>query len=238
MKILLFDVDGTLVRAGAAGARALDKAVERRHGVPGVCASLNFQGKTDLRNFAEAISAATGRRATRAQVDAVHRDYLKELPRQVAVSIRGKRYELTRGIRSLLERLAVEEGVLLGLGTGNMERGARIKLAPSGLSGFFRFGGYGSDSYHRPALLRRGVARARKLLGGKRILRRDVFVVGDTPLDVAAGRRAGYRTIAVGTGWSPWKDLIASAPDFIARDFRDPEKWLTWIGLSKKRSQR
>jgi phosphoglycolate phosphatase-like HAD superfamily hydrolase len=231
VKVLLFDVDGTLVRAGGAGGRALDRAVERRHGVARVCANLNFQGKTDLRNFSEAIVEAIGRRPSRGELDAVHREYLRELPRQVRVSLRGKKYEVTRGIRALLERLAREENVLLGLGTGNMRRGADIKLEPSGLGRFFSFGGFGCDSYHRPDLLRRGVARARRLRGGKRIFRKDVWVIGDTPLDVSAGKRAGYRTIAVGTGWSRWEDLVAAKPDYLARDFRNPAKWLKWIGI-------
>ena len=229
VKVLLFDVDGTLVRAGGAGARALNKAVERRHGVASVCAQLNFQGKTDLRNFSEAIEVAIGRRPTKRELDAVHREYLKELPKQVRVSVRGKKFEETSGIRRLLERLSKESGIMLGLGTGNMEQGAHIKLAPTGFGDYFSFGGYGSDSYHRPALLRKGVARARTLIKGRRVWRKDVWVIGDTPLDVSAGKRAGYRTIAVGTGWSPWKDLVAAKPDHLAKDFRNIKQWMNWI---------
>lgn len=149
-------------------------------------------------------------------------------------AIRRRTYQLTPGIRALLARLSKEQGVLLGLGTGNMERGARIKLAPSGLDAYFLFGGYGCDSFHRPALLRKAVARARKL-AGRRVDGADVYVIGDTPLDVEAGRKAGYKTVAVGTGFASWGELVRAKPDHIARDFRRIDRWLNWFGLKKRR---
>jgi phosphoglycolate phosphatase-like HAD superfamily hydrolase len=112
-----------------------------------------------------------------------------------------------------------------------MERGARIKLEPSGLNVYFLFGGYGSDSFHRHTLLKKAAARALKLARAP-FARGDVYVIGDTPLDVAAGKKAGFKTIAVGTGFAQWKDLVASKPDHLARDFRDHRKWLSWLELN------
>ena len=231
MKVLLFDIDGTLIRAGGSGRKALNRAGEVLYGVKGCCSELSLAGRTDLYNFGAAHRFATGRKPTAAAVERLHREYLKHLPRFVRAALRGGAYRIPAGLKPLLKRLSADERVLLGLGTGNMEKGARIKLEPSGFNPYFRFGGYGSDSFHRHALLRKAVARARKLARGT-FSSGDVYVIGDTPLDVAAGKKAGFKTVGVGTGFSDWKDLVASKPDHLARDFRGLGKWLEWFELS------
>jgi phosphoglycolate phosphatase-like HAD superfamily hydrolase len=225
VKVLLFDIDGTLIRAGGAGRHALNRAGQVLYGRPDVCSELSLAGHTDKYNFAVAHKIGTGKKPTAAQVERLHQEYLKHLPFFVRQAIKNKTYILPSGIKVLLRRLSQEKSVLLGLGTGNMERGARIKLEPSGFNAYFLFGGYGSDAFHRPDLLKKAVSRARKL-AKKRISPSDVFVIGDTPLDVAAGKKAGYNTIGVGTGFAKWKDLAASKPDHLARDFRGIPKWL------------
>lgn len=232
MKVLLFDIDGTLVRAGGAGRKALNRAAYELYGVKDACSEVSLAGRTDLYNFRFVYEKATGKKGTAAAVERLHEAYLEHLPFYVKKAIRDKTYILPPGIKTLLKHLSREEGVLLGLGTGNMERGARIKLEPSGFNAYFLFGGYGSDAFHRPTLLRRAVARAAKV-ARRAIEPSEVFVIGDTPLDVAAGRKAGYRTIAVGTGFSSWHELVASKPDFLARDFKGIEKWLSWFGIKR-----
>jgi phosphoglycolate phosphatase len=230
MKILLFDIDGTLVRAGGSGRKALNRAAYRLYGKKEACNELSLAGKTDLQNFHEAIVVATGRKPSRAEIERLHREYLKHLPYFVKKGLREGIYKIPPGIKTLLKRLHKEPGVLLGLGTGNIEQGARIKLGPSGFNDYFRFGGFGSDSYHRAVLLRKAVARARKHMNGDRS-RPTVWVIGDTPLDVAAGRKAGYKTIAVGTGFSSMTELVASRPDHLAKDFREVSQWLKWFEI-------
>lgn len=231
MKVLLFDVDGTLVRAGGAGRKALNRAAYLLYGKRDACSELSLAGRTDLYNFGQAYRCATGRRPTRRAVERLHREYLRQLPRYVKAAIRGGSYHVPPGLKRLLKTLSKDPRVLLGLGTGNMERGARIKLEPSGFNAYFLFGGYGSDSFHRASLLRKAVRRAEKL-AKKPLKGHEVYVIGDTPLDVAAGRKAGYKTVAVGTGFSPWRELVASKPDHLAKDFRDTRKWLSWFRLS------
>ena len=131
----------------------------------------------------------------------------------------------------LLKHLSRDKRVLLGLGTGNMEKGARIKLAPSGFNAYFLFGGYGSDAFHRHLLLRKAVLRAKKLAHAS-FTSKDVYVIGDTPFDVSAGKKAGYKTIAVGTGYASWKELDESRPDHLAKDFRNIKTWLNWFELN------
>ena len=231
MKVLLFDIDGTLIRAGGAGRKALNRAGEILYGVKNCCSELSLAGRTDLYNFGAAHRFATGRKPTAAAVERLHREYLKQLPRYVRKALRDESYHVPAGLKALLKHLSRDKRVLLGLGTGNMEKGARIKLEPSGFNEYFRFGGYGSDAFHRHALLKKAVQRAKKLTR-EPFTRRDVYVIGDTPFDVAAGRKSGFKTVAVGTGYSAWAELRASKPDHLARDFRNIKKWLNWFGLS------
>lgn len=228
MKILLFDVDGTLIRAGGAGRKALNRAVLSLYGKKNVCGESSLAGRTDRWNFKAAHRIATGRDPTGPEFERLHQEYLRFLPGYVQKAMKNGTYVLPRGIKALLRRLGREKGLLLGLGTGNMERGARIKLEPSGFNAYFLFGGFGSDGFHRPTLLRKAVQRARRWTR-EPIAASDVFVVGDTPFDVRAGRKAGYRTIAVGTGFAEWRDLVAARPDHLARDFRGIRRWLDWL---------
>src|SRR5437899_8133412 len=101
MKVLLFDVDGTLIKAGGAGRKALNRAVRNIYRTNKDCGDLNLAGKTDLRNFSEAIEYATGRKPLRAEIERVHEEYLHLLPHFVAVAPRAKKYRLTPGIKGL-----------------------------------------------------------------------------------------------------------------------------------------
>ena len=231
MKILLFDVDGTLIRAGGAGRKALNRAAEKLYGQKNACSELSLAGRTDLYNFGQTYRVATGKKPTRAAVERLHQEYLKTLPYYVRAAIRNGSYHVPPGLKTLLKHLSRDKRVLLGLGTGNMEKGARIKLEPSGFNAYFLFGGYGSDSFHRPVLLKKAVVRARKLAHA-RFAPSDVYVIGDTPLDVAAGKKAGYKTVAVGTGFSTWPELVASKPDHLARNYKDIKIWLNWFELN------
>lgn len=230
MKILLFDVDGTLVNSGGAGRRALDAALLELYGVSDGSKGVRLAGNTDLRNFAESIRRAAGRVPKKSEILRLAETYVRLLPKAMRASIREKKYRVIPGARTFLSALGRRADVLLGLGTGNIEPGARIKLQPSGLNRHFAFGGFGSDAQHRWLMLRRAVARgkARLTAAQRRAIRpgRDVFVIGDTALDVAAGKRAGYRTVAVATGWDSEDDLEKAGPELIVKDFREGKKIL------------
>ena len=231
MKILLFDIDGTLIRGGGAGRKALNRAALKLYGKKNACSELSLAGRTDLYNFGATYKNATGRKPTASAVERLHREYLHFLPFYVRSAIRSRTYHIPPGLRALLKRLSRDKRVLLGLGTGNMERGARIKLEPSGLNAYFLFGGYGSDAFHRHILLKKAVSRAKKL-AHEPFDHDDVYVIGDTPFDVSAGKKAGYKTIAVGTGYATWKELNESHPDHLAKDFKDIKTWLSWFELN------
>lgn len=218
------------MRAGGAGRKALNRAAFLLYGKRNACSELSLAGRTDRWNFRAACASATGRKPTSAQVGKLEREYLKHLPYYVRRAIGSKNYILPPGIKPLLKRLSREKEILLGLGTGNMERGARIKLEPSGFNSYFLFGGFGADGLHRVHLLKKAVARAKKFMNGH-AGSVEVFVIGDTPHDVSAGKKAGYKTVAVGTGYASWEDLVQAKPDYLARDFRGMSKWLKWFGI-------
>jgi phosphoglycolate phosphatase len=124
------------------------------------------------------------------------------------------------GVRELLERLT-EAGVVLGLTTGGLEAVAHAKLGRAALNRFFLVGGYGSDSEDRAALTRAAIERGERLLGG-RLDHERVFVVGDTPLDVAAAERAGAVSVGVASGHYGVQELRAAKPDYVLASLAEP----------------
>ena len=232
MKVVLFDIDGTLVKAGGAGARALNHAVELMTGRKEACAQVQLQGATDKTNFDSAFRVGAGRKPTRKELAELTRHYVARLPLEVKASLKAKKYSKVKGVEKFLEKLAGSGDLLLGLGTGNLRDGAFIKLEPSGLLKHFAFGGYGCDSHHRSEVLRKAVRRAEKLAKVK-VKDREVFVIGDTHRDAEAAKEAGYHSGIVLDGFGDRGAILRSNPELIANDFSDLEPWLIWLGLEQ-----
>jgi len=193
--VLLFDIDRTLIDNGGAGRRAMERGLEACH--PGAVAAgwLDFRlgGLTDRLIVAEALR----RGGVDAPVEPVLEAYLSLLEEELERA--RDAYVVYPGVRELCEALAGAEGVALGLGTGNVERGARLKLGPGELNRYFAFGGFGSDATERAEVLQIGARRGAGRLGLPPERCRTV-VIGDTPRDVAAGLDIGARCVAVATG--------------------------------------
>lgn len=232
MKVILFDIDGTLVKAGGAGARALNHAVEAMTGRKDACAQVQLQGATDKSNFENAFKVGAGRKPTKKEMGVLVQKYVDRLPLEVLASVKAKKYLKVKGVEKFLEKLSGREDVLLGLGTGNLKDGAFIKLEPSGLLRHFAFGGYGCDSHHRSEVLRKAVGRAAKLAKAA-IKDRDVFVIGDTHRDAEAAKEAGYHSGIVLDGFGDRAAILRSNPELIANDFSALKPWLIWLGLEK-----
>jgi phosphoglycolate phosphatase-like HAD superfamily hydrolase len=128
--------------------------------------------------------------------------------------------EVLPGVKELVTALAADRRVLVGLLTGNVVEGARIKLAPTGLSALFRVAAYGSDSALRTELPAIAVARAEKLTG-RRFVGKEIVVIGDTPADIGCGASLGVKTIAVATGRHTLDELAAHRPDHLFADMSD-----------------
>ncbi len=216
MKMLLFDVDLTLVNTGGAGIRALNQATRDVLGVPEVMSGITPHGKTDPAIVREIVN----------QIDQSHRhnlqsvatsildEYLSYLKREVRDS---QGYRVLPGIVHLLEEISSREDIRLGLATGNMERGARIKLERGALNAFFEFGGFGSDAEDRTAVVLEAARRGN--LGRLPVPAGDTYVIGDTPRDIEAGKKAGFQTVGVATGSYSTEALQAAEADVVIEDF-------------------
>src|SRR5258707_1059544 len=174
-KVLLFDLDWTLIYTGGAGVRALDHAFETLFGVPQAMKKVTPDGKTDPAICREMIRVHLGRDPQGGEIEKLCRGYLDRLKEEVP---QGLGYRIMPGIPELLQALSRREDILMGLGTGNLEEGAKIKLARAGLMKYFRFGGYGSDSEDRPTVLKTAIERGEGL-AERRFDKGEVVVIGD-----------------------------------------------------------
>jgi phosphoglycolate phosphatase-like HAD superfamily hydrolase len=194
--VLLFDIDGTLVTTGGVGRRAIERAFHRCHGRPDACTRIRFDGMTD-RSITRLALQAIEVEATEDGIDALLAVYIAELEAELRAAPPDN-YRVHVGVGQAIEA-ARERGMALGLGTGNVREGARLKLEHVDLYRHFSFGGFGNDHELRVELIRRGAERGAEQLG-KTLDQCRVVVIGDTPKDVDAARGIGAESIGVGTG--------------------------------------
>lgn len=207
--LVLFDIDGTLLTSDSAGRRAIHAAFKPEYEVLDFFERVRFDGKTDPQIVRE-LHTAAGRpeRATAAATGELLDRYLGHLERELIAS--RDRVLLMPGVGALLDLLDTVPDVCVGLLTGNIEPGARLKIAATGTPfERFRLGAYGSDSAHRPELPAIAVERATRLLGHTPVGHR-VVIIGDTPADVTCGRGIGARAVAVATGSYGVRELEAA----------------------------
>lgn len=217
--LVLFDIDGTLLSAGRAARESVLTALASVYGwKPSNGHSHDFSGKTDPQIVCELVEESVGRERCHALLSAALETYLEEFSRRLSPDA----VVLKPGVAGLLARLAARPGVTLGLLTGNLERGARMKLEPPGFNRYFPFGAFGSDSpdrYRLPAIaLERARAHTGRVFSGKQIV-----IVGDSIHDVACGRSLGVRAVAVATGPTPFERLAGEKPDALLESFADEE---------------
>lgn len=212
--LVLFDIDGTLLSTSGVAASAIRDALLEGFGTAGPVDTFPFMGKTDPQILRELMLEA-GVPAARIEADlaaAVDR-YVELLDRRLS----HDHIRLCRGVRALLERLAADDTVITALLTGNMERGATVKLGAAGLVQFFSFGAYGSDNEDRNQLVPLARERARRLTGRDFPGHRTV-VVGDAPPDVLCAHAGEARAIAVASGWTPMDELAHHRPHGLLQD--------------------
>jgi phosphoglycolate phosphatase len=219
MPTLLFDIDGTLIRTGGAGKAAMEAALRSAFDVAEIRDVVPFGGRTD---------PDIGRDLLRVHdLDPSPENYVRlreAYLRHLEPCLHANGGHVLPGVTELLSRLRTA-GRRMGLLTGNVRAGARVKLAHFGLWDHFAFGGFGDDLHDRDEVARAALAAARAIHGEPAT--RDVWVIGDTPLDVKCARAIGARVVAVTTGWNSKADLAGAdiVLDDLADDRNLPADW-------------
>jgi phosphoglycolate phosphatase-like HAD superfamily hydrolase len=217
MHICLFDIDGTLLSSGGAGKAAMEIALATAFGAPASAANVPFSGRTD-RAIARDLFRLYGIDETAENWQRFLQAYLGHLP----LCLNQYQGRVLPGIAALLECLRQRGNVAVGLLTGNVQEGARLKLGHYGIGHHFGFGGFGDHYFDRDEVAVEALTAVREHLGGSVPLER-LWVIGDTPLDIRCARAIGAQVLAVATGWHTCEELSAAEPDLLLTDLSDPE---------------
>ena len=223
-RLLLFDIDGTLIHSGGAGMEALKRALKERFKIDDDLEDIEIAGMTDsgiVISILEKHKIPTTPENIAAFLDSYVHFLSKELPRR-----KGK---LLPGVLDLLKKLKERKSVVLGLLTGNLSRGAELKLDHYGVWHFFEFGAFADDHHDRNELGAFARTRAKEK-HGREFSSNEIDVIGDTPRDIACGKALGARTIAVATGTWSREDLAQHNPDYLIDDFSDVDRLINKLG--------
>jgi phosphoglycolate phosphatase len=226
LKLLLFDIDGTLILTGGAGLRAMNAAFEQLYGVRDGLVNVQLAGRTDTSILKEALSAND------IQFDSNQLEEYKEVYYRLLVDEMAKRGNnkcLMPGVRNLIDELKQRKDVHLGLLTGNWEKSGRIKLHHFGLDDCFPFGAFADDSEYRDRLLPYALNRFEQKYG-KRPQPDQVYVIGDTPSDILCAKPHKARSVAVAAAHYSEEELAAYHPDILFKDLSDTDVVLKAIG--------
>jgi phosphoglycolate phosphatase len=213
MRILLFDIDGTLIRSGGAGKHAMEAALKTGFGVAEIRDRVSYSGRTDP-GIARDLLSLHDREPSEANIEKLHAEYLTHLPKALK---RGSG-EVLPGIRRILDN--PHPDWTLALLTGNLRAGAEIKLRHFGIWDYFAFGAFADGIPDRDDVARRGLGIVREFMK-RDVNPHDVWVIGDTPADVQCARAIGARAVAVKTGWHSERELRDSKPDWYVEDFEN-----------------
>ncbi|MFH0985232.1 MAG: HAD hydrolase-like protein [Candidatus Omnitrophota bacterium] len=224
-KLLLFDIDGTLLLTGGTGKVALEEAFEELFEIPNVWGNLDPHGKTDPAIFDEIAKRELGRLLSPGEFELLMERYEELFEERI---LEAPHFKLMPGVVEILEHLSRDPNVFLSLGTGNFERAGRLKLKRGAIEHYFVTGGFGNDARERDKILLSAVAyseeHAREHFGKDRI-----FVIGDTEYDIAAAKKAGLRSIAVLTNGRTREHFKKDPPDHILEDLSDIQAFLACL---------
>lgn len=226
-RLLLFDIDGTLMSSGGAGRKALSRACQQLWGVDHAMDGVGCAGRIDPHIFRDAVvnvgifSPESINGGMSALVDC----YLDLLPQ----TLRESPSVVLDGVWETLQWLQQRSDAVIGLATGNFRSGAYLELSRVGLQDFFALGGFGEDGMSRSEVLVRAKQRGETLLGSP-LSPDQVLVIGDTLLDIAAAKEAGIPIAAVASGADTYEQLREMQPDLLWRDMREGLRWFQESG--------
>jgi phosphoglycolate phosphatase len=237
-KLVLFDIDGTLVLTGGAGIRAMNRACEEVVGHPLALDGIPVAGRTDRIILTDVVARA-GHALDDGLLERLRDGYISNLREEIerpgrtqsfeSLGARGGMKAVMPGIRELLDVLERRDDVFLGLLTGNFEAGARIKLEHFDLWRYFRCGAYGDDAADRNELVPFALERARRC-GLPDIAPDHILVVGDTPHDVACARAVGATPVGVATGGFTVEQLRDSGAGIVFQDLSRTNEFVKLLG--------
>lgn len=224
MQVLLWDIDGTLIRSGHAGSRSMNAAMHAVFGVASAFDGFDFAGRTDpwaldIMFRRHGLTPSTG------EVARFYDVYVETLRRE----LHNPQSRTCAGVRELLAHFAAQPLITQALLTGNIAAGSRAKLEHFGLWHHFAFGAFADDSGDRNALGPVALRRAREHLRRESLAAVDMVVIGDTPHDVACARACGARVVAVATGRFSTADLAPHTPDLLLENLADPAPLLQFL---------
>ena len=227
MRLILFDIDGTLIHAHGVGHRSLVRAMMDVFGTEGAHEVYDWRGKTDPLIVGDLMGqAGVSAPVVQARLAECFDRYVRYLEEALA---NGNPVDILPGVTEVVTRLNDDNGILVGLLTGNVKPGAIAKLRPTGLLPLFQVGAYGSDDAERrrlPAIARDSAAA----MTGKAVGFSDIPIIGDTPLDVDCARACGARAVAVATGQHTVDELAACRPDVVFPSLSDVETVVRTLG--------
>lgn len=223
-RLLLWDIDSTLINSGGAGVISLRRIVAQRYGVDDDLADIEFAGRTDA-HIARSILTKYGSALNDESVSGFLAEYLHGLS-ELLPQTNGR---VLPGVIEILERMRAKDDRVLGLLTGNLKRGAELKLRRYGLWEYFELGAFADDHHDRNELGAFARTRACERHNFE-FAPSAIDVIGDTPHDIACGKAIGARTIAVATGSSSSAELAAHKPDFVFEDFSDFDAVIARLG--------
>lgn len=223
-RLLLFDIDGTLIHSAGAGLESLRHVLAQRFGIEDDLADIEIAGMTDsgiVTNILNKHRLPTTNENIASFLDSYVHFLSLELPRRTG--------QLLPGVLELLEKLKSRSHLVLALLTGNVSRGAQLKLEHYGVWHFFEFGAFADDHHDRNQLGQFAQARAKEKHGVE-FRANQIDVIGDTPRDIACGKAFGARTIAIATGSWPRAELAAHNPDFLFDDLANVDEVIQILG--------
>lgn len=224
-KLLLFDIDGTLLLTGGAGKIAFEEAFEEIFEVPNAWGNLDPHGKTDLVIFDEVAQRTLGRLLSPGESGLLLDRYEEIFEDRI---LESPRFELMPGVIEILEHLSRDPNIFLALATGNFEGAGRMKLKRGAIEHYFQTGGFGNDARDRDKILLAAVEYSEEL-ARQRFDKNNIFVIGDTEYDITAAKKAGVRSIAVLTNGRTHQHFEQDPPDHILKDLTDIPAFLACL---------
>jgi len=221
-KLLIWDIDGTLIDCMGSGRRAMDKTFHKLFGIENGFQNIKMAGRLDWQIVNDAIKHHS---IENFDIDIFFKEYEKILKDELKSNQCGK---ILPGILEILENTSGKENIYHVLGTGNCQEGAKLKLSHLGIDTYFKLGGFGNNNLKRWQMIEKVIREAKEYFNVN-FSPKDIYVIGDTVFDIECGKKLGVKSIAVATGSCEYEVLAKSSPDYIFKNFERASEFINFI---------